>query len=181
VLVAIGRDGGNLSNLLRSGDLTLVLAEEVNDGLDSSLGTSSKIHGVAAGSNVLDGLGENGSTENSGGSGTVTSGLVGLGSNLLQKTSTQVLKLVTENNGLGNGNTILGDLGGTKGLLNENVAALGAESDRDGPGKSVDTLEEGSTALDTKLKLLGGESGVVSNVLETRSHRGFNKSGLHDV
>lgn len=48
----------------------------------------------------------------------------------------------------------LGDLGGAVALIDQNVAALGAEGGRDGLREGLDTVEEGSAALDAELELL---------------------------
>ena len=106
VCVAVGGDGGDLRDLLAGGDLLLVCAQVLDDGLNSGLSSAPQIHGVAAGSDVLDSLGEDGASENGGGGGTVTSNLVGLGGDILEKTSTEVLELVLEGDGLGDSHTI---------------------------------------------------------------------------
>lgn len=104
--VAVGGDGGDLGDLLTSGDGTLVIDEVLDGGLNSGLDTAAQIHGVAASSDVLHGLGEDGSGQDSGGSGTVTSNLVGLGGDILEKTGTEVLELVLELDSLGDSHTI---------------------------------------------------------------------------
>lgn len=104
--VTVGGNGSDLSNLLAGGDVTLVLLEVVDDGVNSSLDTAAQVHGVAASGNVLDGLGEDGTSKDGGGGGTVTSEFVGLGSDILEETSTKVLVLVLELDGLGNSHTI---------------------------------------------------------------------------
>jgi hypothetical protein len=104
--VAVGRDGSDLSDLSAGGDITLVLLEELDDGLNGSLDTAAEVHGVAAGSNVLDGLGEDGTGENGSGGGTVTGDLVGLGGNILEELGTEVLELVLKAYSAGNGDTI---------------------------------------------------------------------------
>lgn len=48
----------------------------------------------------------------------------------------------------------LGDLGGAVGRVNEDIATLGTESGGDGLSKSVNTLEETGTSLNTELELL---------------------------
>ncbi|CAH0019690.1 unnamed protein product [Clonostachys rhizophaga] len=106
VVVAIGTDGSNLSDLLAGGDVTLVVLEKLDDSVDSSLDTTAQVHGVATGGNVLDSLGENGTAEDGGSGGTVTGNFVGLGGDVLEKTGTEVLELVLENDGLGNGDTV---------------------------------------------------------------------------
>ena len=104
--IAVGGDGGDLGDLLAGGDLLLVCAQVLDNGLDSGLGSAPQIHGVASGGDVLDGLGEDSASEDSGGCGTVTSNLVGLGGDVLEETSTKVLELVLEGDGLGDGDTI---------------------------------------------------------------------------
>jgi hypothetical protein len=99
VFVAVGRDGGDLCNLLAGGDVLLVRPQVFDDGLNSGLGAPPQVHGVAAGGNVFDGLGENGAGEDGGSGGTVTGGLVGLGSDILEQTGTEVLELVLESDG----------------------------------------------------------------------------------
>ena len=104
--IAVGRDGSDLSNLLTSGDVTLVLLEVVDGGINGGLDTTAQIHGVAASSNVLNGLGEDSTSKDSSGGGTITSEFVGLGSDILEETGTEVLVLVLELDGLGNSDTI---------------------------------------------------------------------------
>jgi hypothetical protein len=106
VSVTVGGNSSNLSDLLTGGDVTLVLLEVVDNSFNSSLDTAAQIHGVAASSNVLDGLREDGTGEDGSGGGTVTSNLVGLGSDILEEASTEVLELVLERDGLGNRDTI---------------------------------------------------------------------------
>lgn len=106
--VTIGGDGGYLGDLLAGGDRAGVSLKVFNSGLDGSLDTAAQIHRVAASGNVLDGLGEDGAGEDSGGSGTVTSDLVGLGGNILDKAGTEVLELVLKLDGLGDTYTVLG-------------------------------------------------------------------------
>jgi hypothetical protein len=153
-LVAVGGDGGDLANLVAGGDVALVGLEVLDNGLDGSLGTSAEVHGVAAGSDVLDGLGEDGASENGGRGGTITSDLVGLAGNVLEETSAEVLELVLEGDGTSDGHTVLCDLGRAIAGLDEDVAALGSEGGGHGPGESVDTLEKSLPALNAELELL---------------------------
>ena len=104
--VTVGGDGSNLGNFLTGGDGALVLLEVLLNGLNGSLDTAAEIHGVAASGDILDGLGEDGTGKDGRGGGTVTSKLVGLGGNVLEEASTQVLKLVLENDSLGDSYTI---------------------------------------------------------------------------
>jgi hypothetical protein len=104
--VAVGGNSGDLSDLSAGGDVALVFLEVLDNGLGSGLDTTSQIHGVASGGDVLDGLGEDGAGEDGGGGGTVTSNLVGLAGDILEEAGTKVLELVLEDNGLGDSDTI---------------------------------------------------------------------------
>ncbi|KAJ0166013.1 hypothetical protein CTA2_9100 [Colletotrichum tanaceti] len=106
LLVTVGRNGGDLGNLLAGGDISLVLLEVLDDGIDGSLDTTAQVHGVAAGGDVLDGLGEDGTGQNGSGCGTVTGGLVGLGGDVLEQLGSQVLELVLQGDCLRDSNTI---------------------------------------------------------------------------
>ena len=153
-LVAVGGDGSDLADLVAGGDVALVGLEVLDDGLNGSLGTPAEVHGVAAGGDVLDGLGEDGAGEDGGRGGTVTGNLVGLAGDVLEETGTEVLELVLEGDGASDGHTILGDLGRAEAGLNEDVAALGTEGGGHGPGEGVDTLEKSLPALNAELELL---------------------------
>lgn len=104
--VAIGGDGGDLGDLLAGGNVPLVCPQVLDDGLDSSLGSSPQVHGVAASGHVLNGLGEDGAGKDSGGGGTVSGNLVGLGGDILEQAGAQVLELVLEGDSLCDGYTV---------------------------------------------------------------------------
>lgn len=178
VVVTVGTDSGDLGNLLAGGDVAGVLLQEVDDGVDSSLDTAAQVHGIAASSNVLDGLGEDGTGQDGGTGGAVTGSLVGLGSNILDQLGTEVLKLVLEADGPGDSNTIcrdrllakevpkkqinaaeilnhtLGNLGGAEAGLDQDISTLGTKSGSNSLGESIGTSQESSTALDTELEFL---------------------------
>lgn len=175
-----------LSDLFRGSDDLGVRLEEVHDGIDSGLRTTAEIHGVAAGSHVLDTLSEDGTGQNGSGGRTITSNLVGLGSDILDESmrkngriydescrpkreengklpGTQVLELVLESNGLGDSDTILGNLGRAVGLLDKDVAALGAKGDSNRLGKHVNASQETSATVNAKLDLLVGRVQTVED------------------
>ena len=106
MLVSVGGDGGDLSDLGGGGDIALVGLEVLDDGLNGSLGSAAEIHWVASGGDVLDGLGEDGASKDGGRGGSVTRGLVGLRGDILDETSTKVLELVLEGDGAGDSDTI---------------------------------------------------------------------------
>ena len=142
--IAVGGDGSNLSNFLAGSNITLVRPQIIDNSLNSSLGPSPQIHGIAAGGDVLHGLGEDCPGEDGGSGGTITSSLVGLGSHILEKTGTEVLELVLESNGLCDGHTVwtrsvwsrkprnedrrtLCDLGRAEAGLDQHISALGTQ------------------------------------------------------
>jgi hypothetical protein len=74
-----------LSNFLRGSNQLLLLLEYLDDLLNGLLGTSSEVHRVAAGSDVLDPLRVNCTSENGRCSGAVTGHLIGLRRDLLDE------------------------------------------------------------------------------------------------
>ncbi|EEQ36496.1 heat shock protein 60, mitochondrial precursor [Clavispora lusitaniae ATCC 42720] len=156
VSITVGGNGGHSGDFLGSGDFLLVLLQKVNHSLDGSSGSSSQVHRVAAGSDVLHRLGEDGTAQNSGRGSTVTCRLVGLGSNFSQQLGTHVFELVLQSNGFGNSHTVLGDLGRAKQSLNENITAFWSQSDGNGVSQGVDTFQKGGSTFNTELELLMG-------------------------
>ena len=140
MLVTVGGNGGDLSNLLGGGDLALVLTQEADNGVNGGLGTFFlRSIGLQPAATFL--------------TDSVKIARPRTVAEVVPSPQTrwswrqppagdghQVLELVLQVDGLGNGNTILGDLGSTKGLLNKNIATLGAEGNRDSLGQSVNTL-----------------------------------------
>ncbi|RUS21670.1 hypothetical protein BC937DRAFT_91908 [Endogone sp. FLAS-F59071] len=59
--------------------------KELDDGVDGKLDSTTKVHGVATGGDVLDTLNENGASEYGGRGGTVTSDLVSLVGDILDE------------------------------------------------------------------------------------------------
>ena len=126
-----------------------------NDGLDGGSDATAKIGGVDASRDVLEGLGKDGAGEDGGGGGSIAGLVVGLAGDVHHEAGAEVLELVLELDGLGDGDTVLGDLGTAVGLLNDDIAALGTEGDGDGVGELVDTLEHCLAAIVAKAHVLG--------------------------
>lgn len=106
MLIAVGADGRDLSDLGAGGDIALVCLEVLDDSLDGGLDTTAEVHRVAAGGDILDSLGEDGAGEDGGGGCAITGGLVCLGRDVLEESGTKVLELVLQGNGPGNGYTV---------------------------------------------------------------------------
>jgi hypothetical protein len=103
---------------------------------------------------------EDSSGKHSGSGSSITSSVIGLASDLSDKGSTHILESVLEFDVLGNGDAVLGDLGGTEGLIQDGVSALGSQSDLHSIRQQVNTLEHQGTALDTEFHhFAGGQTG----------------------
>lgn len=74
--IAVSRDGGDLGNFGSSGNRLGVLRQELDNTVDGGLGTTTKVHRVATGGDVLHTLGINCSGQNGSGCSTVTSNLI---------------------------------------------------------------------------------------------------------
>lgn len=117
--VTISGDGSNVRNELGGVDGLGVGLKGLDDVVNSEINTSSQVHGVHTSSNGLATFLEDSSSQDGGGSGTITSFVVGLGSDLLNQRGTDIFESVSEFDVLSNGNTILSDLGSTEGSNND--------------------------------------------------------------
>jgi hypothetical protein len=70
--------------------------------------------------------------------GAVAGRVVGLGGDLTQHLRAHILEFIVELDFLGDRDAVLGDAGSAEALLNDDVAALGAERHLDGVGESID-------------------------------------------
>ncbi|GAA5001457.1 hypothetical protein GCM10025734_37250 [Kitasatospora paranensis] len=106
------------------------------DGLVDALlqGGRAGARGDVAQALVDQGLGEHGR-----GGGAVTRDVVGLGGHLLDELRAEVLVRVVELDLAGDRHTVVGDGGGAELLVDDDVAALGADGHLDGVGQLVDT------------------------------------------
>lgn len=121
--ITIGRDSGDLGDLSCSGNRLGVLGEKLDNALDSSLRPTTKVHRIAPRGDVLDTLSVDCPSEDSSCGCTITSNLVSLLCNILNKATyifldtkkenirkhipcTQILKLVLQSDGLGDSDTI---------------------------------------------------------------------------
>ena len=126
-IVTVGRDSAYLSDHLAVvtglGHITDCLHGFRCGLVDAAL----QIHRVHAGSNCLNALVNDGLSQNGCGSGTVTGGVVGLGSHFFHHLGAHVLELVRQFDFLGYGNTIFGDGRRAEGLFQNHVTAFRAE------------------------------------------------------
>ena len=100
------------------------------------------VHRVRAGGDVLDALAIDRLREDGGGGGAVAGGVGGLRRDFAHHLRAHVLELVLELDLLGDGDAVLGDRGGAELLLDDDVAALGAEGDFDRVGELVHAAQD---------------------------------------
>lgn len=149
--IAIGRDGGNVLDFLLALDWDRELLETFNDGINSELDSSPEIHWVHASGDGFASLLEDGSGQDGSGGGSITSLVVSLRGNLLDKAGSDVVVSIGEFDLLSDSDSIFGDLWGTESLVNDNVSSSRAKGDLDGIGEHVNALEHLGPSLSSEL------------------------------
>ena len=114
----------------------------VDDGLDGLVDAALDFHRVVTGGDELGALAVDRLREHGGGRGAVAGDVAGLRSDFAHHLRAHVLEAVLELDLLGDGHAVLGDGGGAEALLDDDVAALGAEGDLHRVGERVDARED---------------------------------------
>src|SRR5262249_20320232 len=139
--VVVGRDRSDVRDVLaldRLGELVQGVDRRFDGRVDAAL----QFHRVTAGRNVLDSLAVDRLSEN-GRRGRSVAGHIGrLGSDLAHHLGAHVLERVLQLDLLSDGHAVLGDCRGAELLLDDDVAALGAERHFDGVSELVDAVED---------------------------------------
>ena len=133
-----GGDGADAGDVLGAGHGDGDLLHRVDGGGGGLLDALLHDHGVCARGEVLQTLGDHGLREHGGGGGAVAGDVVGLGGDFLDHLGAHVLKGVLKLDLLGDGHAVVGDQGRAELLVQNDVAALGAEGDLHGVGQLVD-------------------------------------------
>jgi len=141
LLVAVGGDGAHLGDGVAL-DRLLDLVDGLHDGLDGQVDALLDLHGVGAAHDGLDALTVDGAGQHGGGGGAVAGDVGGLGGDLAHQLGAHVLVLVLELDLLGDGDAVLGHERGAELLLDEDVAALGAERDLHRVGELVHAAQD---------------------------------------
>ncbi len=141
-----GADRGHVGDVGAVLDGSSVLLEPSDDGVDALLQAALDDHRVGAGGHVLEALGDDRLAEHDGGGGAVAGDVVGLGRDLLEELRAHVLEGLVELDLAGDGHAVIGDGRGAELLVEDDVAALGAQRHLDGIGEAVDTALEGTTS-----------------------------------
>src|SRR6185503_16605060 len=89
------------------------------------------------------------------GGGAIAGVVVGLGGDFAQHLRTHVFEFVLELDFLGDGDAVLGDARRAEALVDDDVAALGAQRHLDRVGEDVDALEDAFTRIAAEFHVLG--------------------------
>ena len=142
-----GRDGGDLGDLLLGVDLLGDVLDGGDGGFDGGLDALLERHRVGAGGHVAQALADHGPGQHGGGRRAVTGDVVGLLGDFLDQLGADLLVRVLELDLLGDRYAVVGDRGGAPLLLEDDVAALGAERDANGVGELVHAALERPAGL----------------------------------
>src|SRR6266852_4056283 len=171
-VVVVGRDGGDLGDLLLVFRGLRHLAELGDDLLHRLLDTPLQPHGVRAGGHVPEAGAEDGLGQHGRGGGPVTRDVGGLAGDLLDHLGAHVLVVVFELDLLRDRHPVLRDGGAAELLGNDDVAPLRAQRDLDRVGDDVDSAQERRTGFLFQQELLGHGMFLswVRRVGQRRSH-----------
>src|SRR5437667_661832 len=153
--VAVGGDGADLGDFLVRGDLLGVLDEVGDHGFHRQIDTALQIHRVHAGGNRLGAFTDDRSRENGRGGGAVAGSVCGLGGNFAHHLRAHVLELVVELDLLGDGDAVLGDAGSAERLVEDDVAALGAERHLDRVVENFNAAQHPVAGVDAEFDFFG--------------------------
>ena len=119
------------------------LLEFGGDVFDGLLDAFLHVDGVDARGHGLEAFVEDGFGQDGGGGGAVAGDVAGFAGDFLHHLGAHVLVGVFELNFLGDGDAVFGDGRRAEGFLEDDVAALGAERDFDGPGQFLNAATHG--------------------------------------
>ena len=138
---------GDLLHLLLAGQPLGDRVEVVADGLDGPVDAALDRHRVGAGGDVAQALLVDEQAEDGGRGGAVAGHVARLLGDGVDELGAHVLERVGQVDLLGDGDAVLGDGRRAEGLLEDDVAAAGAEGDLDGAGKFLDAAKDGFAGL----------------------------------
>ena len=148
LFVVVRGDGADVGDVLAL-DRLGHLVDRLDGGLDGQLDAALDVHRVRAGGDVLDAFAVDRLGENGGGGGAVAGDVGGLRGDLADHLRAGVLELVLQLDLLGDGDAVLGDRRRAELLLDDDVAALGAEGHLDRVGELVDAAQDRLAGLFT--------------------------------
>ena len=152
-LVGVGGDGAHLSDGIAVGTRLRQRLQLSNSSHNGLVDTALQIHRVHTGGNGFQTFVDDGLSQNGCSSGTVTGGIVRLGSHFLDHLGAHVLELVFQLDFARNRNTIFSDGRGTEGLVQHHVTAFRAQSHLDGISQDVYAFQHLDAGFVTKLNV----------------------------
>ena len=152
---AIGRDGADLGDFVAVLDGARGALDLGHDLLHGEVDAALEVHRVHAGRDRLHPFDDDGLGKNGGGGGAVAGLVIGAGSDFLHHLGAHVLELVLELDLLGDGDAVLGDAGRAERLVDDHVAALGAEGHLDRVGERVDAAQHAVAGVGVETYVLG--------------------------
>ena len=132
-----GADRGHGRDLLAAVHRTRVLLELLDEALDALVRAALDDHRVGAGGHVLETLGDHRLAEHDRGGGAVAGDVVGLGRDFLEQLRAHVLERIFELDVARDRHAVIGDRRRAELLVEDDVAALGAERHLDRVGELV--------------------------------------------
>ena len=167
--VAIGRNDTDLCDFIRAGHVLRTGLEVFDDLRDSDVDAALEVHRVHACCNRLHAFGHDRLGKHGGSGGAVTGGVVRLRSDFLEHLRAHVLELVLEFDFLGDGDAVLGDARSAEALVDDDVAALGAERHLDGVGEDIDAALDAFAGIAAEFYVFGSHNAVLSVQISIRS------------
>src|SRR5690606_34346774 len=158
--VAVGGDDADLGDLGRTGNVLGTALQVLDDLGHGQIDAALQVHRVDAGGDRSHALANDRLGEHGRGGGAVTGEVVGLRGHFAQHLRAHVLELVLELDFLGDGDAVLGDAGSAEALVDDDVAALGAERHLHRVGERVDALEDALTRIAREFHVLGSHCSV---------------------
>src|SRR3954468_19523209 len=172
-LLVGGGDGRHAGDLLLAGDLGRLLADRLDDLLDRRLDAALERERVGPRGDVLQAVADDGLRQDGRGGGAVTGHVVGGGGHLAHQLGALVLEDVLDLDLARDGHAVVRNGRGAELLVEDYVAALGAERDLDCVGNRVDALLERLAGIRVVLELLVSHVPFLSLALDLGQHVGL--------
>jgi hypothetical protein len=154
-LVAVGRDGADLGDLVGARDLLGAGLDVLDRRFDGDVDAALEVHRVHAGRDRLHALAHDRRGEHGRRRRAVAGDVVGLRGHFAHHLGAHVLELVGELDLLGDGDAVLGDARRAEALVEHDVAALRTQRHLDRVGENVDAAQHALTGIAAKADFLG--------------------------
>jgi hypothetical protein len=155
--ISVSRNRSDWLDLRTVFNFDWVLGDFLDDCLNCQIDTFLHFAKVDSSFDSFQSLSENGSGQDRGGGGSISSLVIGLVGNGLNETGTHVGKSIAELNGLSNSDTVLGDFDSTEGLVDQNVTSVWSKSDLDSICQSITALQHFVSGIVTKKQFFWGK------------------------